>query len=342
MRRVSFALGLLAVAGCSERGSLQMAEPVSGATVERVWAAKFRSDIQADRRGTPPRPTEVRYQAIDVSVPPTHQLGQIEWPDGEPDAARHFVTLAQDPVSDLNAFARAVARADDSGLNETFVFVHGYNMRHGEAVYQVTQFTHDFDVPTPKVLFSWPSAGLLVGYVHDRDSALVARDELEELLLALSSNGRRVMLVAHSMGTYLTMETLRQMALKGIDVDGRINGVIFVAPDIDGDLFQDQARDIGKLPEPFVLMVAEQDIALRASAWLTGFRPRLGAQTDRSVVGDLPVSVVDVSRLAAPNDNTHAIAISSPTAIRALQEIAGATPPGEADVPDLVVLGDGS
>ena len=89
----------------------------------------------------------------------------------------------------------------------------------------------------------------------------MARDELEELLLALSSNGRRVMLVAHSMGTYLTMETLRQMALKGIDVDGRINGVIFVAQDIDGDLFQDQARDIGKLPEPFVLMVAEQDIA---------------------------------------------------------------------------------
>lgn len=338
-RLFGLVLGLsLVLAGCAPRGTLETAEPAPDATPHRIWTAKFRSDIQADRRRAPPRPSKTRYEAIDVSVPSTHELGQIEWPRGTPDASRHFVTLSEQSLPNLEAFARAVARSDRSGVDDTFVFVHGYNMRHAEAVYQVTQFTHDFGVTTPTVLFSWPSAGLFVGYVHDRDSALISRNALEDLLLALSQDGRRVMLVGHSMGGYLVMETLRQMSLRGVDVHRRINGVVLIAPDIDGELFQEQAGDIGRLPDPFVLLVAEQDSALQAASLLTGRRPRLGKQTDRSIVGDLPVSVIDVSRVAAPEGNTHSIAITSPPAIRALREIAGEAPPGEADLPDLLVL----
>ncbi|MEM1233107.1 MAG: alpha/beta fold hydrolase [Pseudomonadota bacterium] len=334
----SLLLGMLCLLGCTEREGLQIAQPDDQATVHRIWAAKFRSDLQADRRGAPPRPTAVAYEAIDVSVPPVHRVGQIEWPSGSADAAQHFVTLSQAGVPNLARLAADVRRSDTSGLNETFVFVHGYNMRHAEAVYQITQFTHDFDVPTPRVLFSWPSAGVLAGYVHDRDSALISRNALEELLMALSNDGRQVMLVTHSMGGYLAMETLRQMSLKGTNVYDRINGVIMISPDIDGDLFRKQANDVARLPDPFVLMVAEQDTALWASSLLTGRLARLGNRTDRSIVGDLPVTIVDVSRLAGANDSTHSIAISSPTAISVLKEVAGATPPGEAALPDVIVL----
>ncbi|MEM6729517.1 MAG: alpha/beta fold hydrolase [Pseudomonadota bacterium] len=324
---------------CAERGSVDFAPAAENATIHRIWAAKFRSAEQADARGAPPRPMEVEYEALDVSVPPTHSVGKIEWPRGIPNAATDFVALRKTEVPALGAFARSVSRGDVSGRGETMIFVHGYNMRHGEAVYQVTQFVHDFEIPVPPVLFSWPSAGVTAGYVYDRDSALMSRNALERLILELSSEGRKVFLVGHSMGSYLIMETLRQISQRrSANVAQRVRGVILIAPDIDGELFRAQAQDIGRLPDPFIVMVARQDRALQASSLLTGRRPRLGNQADRSLVADLPVSLIDVSQLADPRGNNHSIAISSPQAIAALRRLAGQRAPGEVAVSDLLVL----
>ena len=186
-----------AIIGCSERGVLEVAMPAPSATTHTIWVSNFRSDVQAGASGAPPRPLDLSFQAVSVSVPPTHALGKIEWPDGPPDASADFVTIGQRQFETINRFASDVARSDQSKLNETLVFVHGYNTRHAEAVYQLAQFVHDFEVPVPPVLFSWPSAGRTIGYVYDRDSALLARDELEATLVALTRNGRKVVLVGH-------------------------------------------------------------------------------------------------------------------------------------------------
>ena len=85
-------------------------------------------------------------------------------------------------------------------------------------------------------------------------------------------------------------------------------------------------------------MVAKQDRALRISSLLTGRRPRLGAQTDRSVVGDLPISVVDVSDLAVGGNFDHKIVTTSPAAIAIIKQLSQAAPPGDAHLGSLVVL----
>ena len=118
-----------------------------------IWVANFRSDVQADASGAPPRPLDLSFEAVSVSVPATHAPGKIEWPDGPPDASTDFVTIGQRQFETINRFASDVARSDQSRLNETLVFVHGYNTRHAEAVYQLAQFVHDFEVPVPPVLF---------------------------------------------------------------------------------------------------------------------------------------------------------------------------------------------
>ncbi|MEO0380377.1 MAG: alpha/beta fold hydrolase [Pseudomonadota bacterium] len=325
--------------GCSERGVLEFAMPDASATTHTIWVSNFRSDVQADSRGAPPRPEALSFEAIDVSVPASHAPGQIEWPNGSPDARTDFVSIGERQFKTIDTFATDVTRSDQSQLEETLVFVHGYNTRHAEAVYQVAQFVHDFEIPVPPVLFSWPSAGLTIGYVYDRDSALLARDELEETLVSLTRNGRKVVLVGHSMGSYLIMETLRQIALKGsMDIDRDIDSITLMAPDVDGELFREQAMTIGDLPTPFFIMVAEQDGALRISSLLTGRRPRLGAQTDRTIVGDLPITVVDVSDLAVGGEFNHKIATTSPSAIAILRGLAQQGPPGVAPVGALVVL----
>ena len=191
------------------------------------------------------------------------------------------------------------------------------------------------------MLFSWPSAGVTAGYVYDRDSALIARDHLESLLLELSKGNRKIILAGHSMGSYLIMETLRQAALKrSFDIAAEIDALVLMAPDIDGELFRSQVGELGQLPDPFILMVAKQDRALRISSLLTGRRPRLGAQTDRSVVGDLPISVVDVSDFSDGSNFDHKIVTTSPEAIAIIRRLSKEAAPGDAAVGALTVLSD--
>ena len=63
------------------------------------------------------------------------------------------------------------------------------------------------------VLFSWPSRNKLLDYISDRESALWSRDALETALDSLGANPNvgRVHIVAHSMGSMLTVEGLRQL-----------------------------------------------------------------------------------------------------------------------------------
>lgn len=315
---------------CTRRGVIEFAEPTPAASVHNVWVTNFRSEIQAGAGGAPPRPSEPVFQAIEVSVPPTHKVGEIEWPSGKADARTDFVALKQRDFDGIDGLAEDISRSKDTAQAETMVFVHGYNTRHAEAVYQLAQLVHDMEIPVPAVLFSWPSAGVTAGYVYDRDSALLSRDVLEETLIELTNGGRKVVLVGHSMGSYLIMETLRQIAHKGsMDISSQIDAVILMAPDIDGELFRDQAFAISELPSPFILMVAEQDRALNISSLLTGWRPRLGTQTDRTIVGDLPISVIDVSDLASGAHFDHKIATTSPAAIAILRRLTVEVPPGE-------------
>lgn len=334
-------LSTVMLIGCTQRGELQYIDTDQATDTLRIWVANSRSDVQADGQSAPPRPETVQYEAIDVSIPPTHVTGQIEWPSGQPNLDTDFVSVGKTDFPDRAAFTSAIARADTDTRQETIVFVHGYNTRHAEAVYQMAQFAHDFEVPSPPVIFSWPSAGITAGYVYDRDSALISRNNLEDLLVSLVAGNRRVVLVGHSMGSYLIMETLRQVAHKRtFDIAQKIDALILMAPDIDGELFRLQAQEIDPLPDPFILMVAEQDRALRISSLLTGRRPRLGAQTDRTVVGDLPISVVDVSDLSDGAAFEHKISTTSPAAISIIRKLSEETPPGELSIGELVVLSD--
>ncbi|MGC1495568.1 MAG: alpha/beta fold hydrolase [Sulfitobacter sp.] len=280
------------------------------------------------------------FQKTIVSVPQAHQSGQIEWPKGKPDAATDFVTLSNQPYADMPTFVSQIAKHDQNNTQETMLFVHGFNVRHAEAVYQLAQISHDFEIPSQTVLFSWPSAGVPAGYLYDRDSILIARDQLENVIRALTrQSGRKVTLLGHSMGNLLIMETLRQIEIGGdFDVEKKIGALIMISPDIDGELFYTQASRLKQLPQPAIIIAARQDKALRLSALLTGRTNRLGSQTDRSSVRDLPFTVIDATDLGGRGPN-HDIALTSPAAISVLKNLDQRLLPGENQLPPLIDLG---
>lgn len=305
MRTLALALSLVAIlAGCEQRGTVRVAPEARGlGTVEQVFIGTTRGfDAATAEPFGKVRQGKVRFARVDVSIPPKREVGEIDWPakGRAPDPLTEFVAVDQDIYSGADAFRadlRAALRREKGGAGDALIFVHGFNNTFAEGTYRLAQLGHDLKVQGVLVHYSWPSRANALGYVYDRDSALFARDGLERLIGEVEAAGaRNVIVVAHSMGSALVMETLRQMAIAGNHKAlSRIKGVILMSPDIDVDIFHEQAARIGKLPQPFIIFTSKKDRALALSARLTGQRDKLGNLDDPSELGDLKVTLVDTT-----------------------------------------------
>lgn len=308
-RRIVAGLALVAVlAGCSTRGSVVVV-PAAAATgtVETIFVGTTRSaDPEAGTDFGIGRSAETRYARLDVAVPPDRQPGTIVWPQGRmrPDPHRVFLATAEHLYPDPAAFRAdlsSVLLGERRGTREAVVFVHGFNSTFAEGAYRLAQIGHDLDLRGAYVHYAWSSRGHPLGYAYDRDSALFARDGLADLLRQTQAAGaERILLIAHSMGAALTMETLRQIAISGDRaLLNRIAAVILISPDIDVEVFRAQAAGIGTLPQPFYIFTSKKDRALALSARLTGQRDRLGTIADIDEIADLRVTVLDTTAFSS-------------------------------------------
>lgn len=317
--RKFFVLFLVLVAACAPRGIVTVA-PWAGANREAlpIFVGTTR-ERDAAGRFDGKRQGQLSYSRFDIIVPPTHRPGKIEWPTGAPDPERHFLAVDEERFGADAAFIadlRRHLRAQPAGSREVVVYVHGFNNTFAEGLYRLAQLTHDFGLPTPAVHYSWPSAGNPLAYGYDRDSVLYARDGLERLLRNTNAAGAdRVLLVGHSMGALLAMETLRQIAISdGPKAGGVVDGVILISPDIDVEVFRRQAARIGHLPQPFVIFTSQRDRALQLSARLTGQTGRLGNLSDVSELAALDVTLFDVTEFSQGGLG-HFTAATSPALI---------------------------
>lgn len=302
MTRVFLALSLALLIACTPRGTLTLdpaaaaigdVTPVFIGTTRKLGPEGFNSD----------RAETVQFARYDISVPSRRKLGEINWPPrgARPDPSRHFLTTDARLYPDDTGFRGDLAKDLAVHGGDAVIFVHGYNNNFSEGLYRVAQFSHDLALPGSVVHYAWPSAAKPLGYVYDRDSALFARDGLEKLINEVADAGaRRILVVAHSMGANLTMESLRQMAIRGdrgaLD---KVSGVILISPDIDVDVFRAQAHAIGTLPQPFIIFGSDRDKILRLSARLTGQAERLGSLSDVTKVADLKVTFLDVGEFSS-------------------------------------------
>ena len=142
--------------------------------------------------------------------------------------------------------ARVDAELSANAAGHVLVFIHGYNNRFESAVYRLAQIVHDSDAPVVPVLFTWPSRGKLLAYTYDRESANFSRDALERLLTLLARNPKvdSISILTHSMGNWVTLEALRQMAIRNGRILPKIKDVMMAAPDVDVDVFRTQLAQL--------------------------------------------------------------------------------------------------
>ncbi|MCB1389560.1 MAG: alpha/beta fold hydrolase [Rhodobacteraceae bacterium] len=324
MRRLAIAV-LLLLAACEVREQVDFLQgPAEGIALRPVLVGTTRGPDPTQPVPGWARNPQVTYGRYVVSIPPDREAGQIprQRPRQAPDPERHFMlaeAIEETPetfVADL----RGELALQASNQHEAVIFVHGFNTAFIEGVYRTAQLDYDLNIPGVMLHYSWPSLGAPLAYAHDRDSALFARDGLIDMMHQVRSAGpRRTILIAHSMGSHLVMESLRQMALTHDPALSGIGGVILISPDVDVELFRQQVHSIGRLPEPFLIVTSQRDRILALSASLTGERSRLGNLPDATEVEGLGVTLIDVS--AFGQGAGHFTAGSSPALIGLLDQM---------------------
>jgi esterase/lipase superfamily enzyme len=298
------------------------AEPAEILATHRVFVATTRA--RADDRKevfSGERSPALNFARVDVTIPKIHAPGQVEQPTSSArrDPARHFAAGEVALYTSGQGFSNGLGESLKKTHGRALVFVHGYRTPFDNSVYRTGQIIHDSGYLGTPVLFSWASTGRTVDYIYD-NSATVARDGLEETLRILRKAGAtRIDIVAHSMGNWLTMETLRQLAMSGDRATmASLGDIILASPDIDVDVFKSQLRRIGKVAWPISVIVSRDDRALLASSIIAGNRPRVGDYGGDAELAGLGVTVVDISGVSSGDSLNHAKFADNPLMVQLL------------------------
>lgn len=263
--------------------------------------------------GNPPRPPYfssdrgrgLSFAEVRLSPPDRSLLGKVssvitgDWTIGA-------VPKSESGPGAAEAFAQAALGRD------VLIYVHGYRESFESAAVSAARLSDGIRFRGVSGLFTWPSAAATLDYNYDRESALWSRDAFEDLLkaLAASPSGGRINIVAHSMGTLLTLETLRMLrAEAGEAAMSRIGAVVLAAPDIDFDLFSNGVARMGPDVSKITVISSTNDRALELSAALAG-GVRAGA-ADRAKLEALGVRVADASDYGGGLIN-HDLFLSNP------------------------------
>lgn len=261
------------------------------------------------------------FARYDVSIPPSHTSGEIEWPlRSRPNPKKDFASTGKYTYDTKESFQNSLRNQIKSHPNSNgrvYVYVHGFYNTFGDGLYRAAQISNDFPEESIVTHFAWPSSGTAFGYAHDRDEVLTARDSFEEFLRTLKTAGAsEIVILAHSLGSALTMETLRSIAIGSENgVPELVKGVALIAPDLDVDLFVSQTKRIGTLPDLFVIFTSQRDYALQLSARVSGRGSRLGNIQSLDPIEHLDTVVVDISELESLQPSNHLTAFENPDSL---------------------------
>lgn len=266
------------------------------------------------------------FADMTISIPPSkvRKEGQVVWPKRLPsNPATDFATIRADDlnVGEARKWLSASVRKTPDG--SVLVFVHGFNNRFEDAVYRFAQIVHDSGVHSAPVLVTWPSRGSLLAYGYDRESTNYTRNALETLFqyLAKDSQVKEVSILAHSMGNWLALESLRQMAIRNGRLPEKFKNVMLAAPDVDVDVFGQQIADMGKQHPQFTLFVSRDDKALAVSRRVWGDVARLGAIDPeqppyKKELEDNKIMVIDLTKIKSGDSMNHGKFAESPQIVQ--------------------------
>lgn len=320
---------LIVISGCASRPDgvlIPVGQSVPGASKVDLLVATTRApSANPGLLFSGERDSEISLTEIVVSIPPdkNRKIGEVQWPKKLPaDPLKEFTTVEVKAINNETGAQKWLNQSLPKS-RRVMVFVHGFNNTFEDSVYRFAQIVHDSGAEVAPVIFTWPSRGSVFDYNYDKESTNYSRDALETVLRKLADDPRvkDVTIMAHSMGSWLTVEALRQMAIRDKRVDPKITDVILASPDLDVDVFNKQFRAMGKDHPRFTLFTSRDDRALRASRFISGNVDRLGqidpsVEPYRSQLEQAGITVIDLTQLKAGDRLNHGKFASSPEVVQ--------------------------
>jgi len=290
LRGIVSSASVLALGGCASLGATGARYDASSLVAEpTLLVATTRKPVNGGRTKPwfgPERATRMTVARAKLVAPDESRFSLAA--AGLGDWRLDAVEPASGEVSDL---------LTQGGGGDVLVYVHGFKQTFETAALDAAHLADGIKFRGQTMVFSWPSKAGLFDYAYDRDSAMWSRDGFERVLQsAITTPGvGRVHIVAHSMGTMLTLESLRQLyARNGDAVTDKIGAVVFASPDIDMDVFSSAVVRIGPLGRKITVVAATNDRALALSGRLAGGMTRVGA-AEKAAIEQLGVRVIDAS-----------------------------------------------
>jgi esterase/lipase superfamily enzyme len=210
---------------------------------------------------------------------------------------------------------------------DVLIYIHGYNQTFENAVLDAARLSDGIKFTGETMAFSWPSRAKLTEYNFDRESATWSRDALDQVLedLLASPTIGRVNIVAHSVGTMLTTEALRQLyARLGDYAADRVGAIVLASPDIDMDVFTAAIPKIGPLAAKITIITATDDRALAVSRFVNGSTTRVGA-AEKTQLENMGLKVIDASAMGWGVLN-HDLFMSNANIRKAIRDAIGGPP----------------
>lgn len=297
---------------------------ITAATKHKIFLATTRQPTEtAGVFFSEKRAPGLGLASVQVSIPPTHVVGELNRPKVLPPDPRTEYAVV-DPVrfgndaafiSEVNAELAKRPR----GERDILFFVHGYNNTTSDAVLRLAQFVQDSGFQGVPVLFDWASAANVTRYVYDMNSALIARPQAIEIGKILDqTNAEGYDVFAHSMGSLLVMEGMVDLAQRGeLNDTQRLRNVILASPDIDMDLFRSQIAALESIKDRLFVLMSEDDKALGFSRRVAGGVPRVGA-SNAEELADLGVVAIDLTDVEDSSSGTHSKFAGSPEVVELL------------------------
>lgn len=248
----------------------------------------------------------LEYGICKISIPPEHEVGNIERPEwyqqlffSDPENPKDHVVIYDLKIKAEPDFLNCLNTKIKSSTNkDAFIFIHGFNVSFQEAIRRTAQIAHDLSFKGASISYSWPSQSNVRGYMSDEDSVIWTVPHLKGLIKKVLGDSTLVKLhlIAHSMGNRALTNAIKELNAEGFNLD-KINQIVLAAPDIDSKVFIDViVPGIKGVSKQITLYASSKDKALIASRKIRSGIIRAGELGIDIVIVD-GISTVDASKV---------------------------------------------
>ena len=161
-----------------------------------------------------------------------------------------------------------------------FIYVHGFNNSLDDAVLTTAELWHFLGREGVPICYTWPAGvGLFKAYQYTLASTQFTIYHFKQMLRLIAScpEVEKVHIIAHSRGTAVATDALRELHL---EIRGtadtkkvlKLGTIVLAAADLDLDVVTQRlaTERIGRAVEHTAIYISSEDKALGFSAWLFG------------------------------------------------------------------------